>query len=132
MQRDARGDAVKATIPARTAMLASPVSIPALARKAGVPRATMFRRLMRMHAADALLGADRAAWLFRRSDTGRWCVNLSRMYAEHPEEFDTPTPEDLQSQIVEVREYSRETRKQVNALHAGLREHREEHRKAGG
>lgn len=109
--------------------LTRPVTIPALARKNGVPRRTLFRRLLMMHLGDRARGPEHTLWLFRHG-SGPWSVNLSRLYAEHPEMFDAPTPEELQAQVAEIREYSKYTRRQVNALYATFHDHRRAHDEA--
>lgn len=105
-----------------------PVTIPYLAKRVGVPRRTLFRQLIVWHAADRRRGAEHTLWLFRHGE-GPWSVNLSRLYAEHPEFFDAPTPEELQTQIAEVRAHSVQTRKEVHGLAAAFREHAALHRR---
>lgn len=105
-----------------------PITIPQLARKKGVPRRTLFRQLLVWHAADRARGAEHALWLFRQT-RGPWSVNLSRLYASHPEFFDAPTPEELQTHLAEVRAYSVQTRKETHGLAAAFREHGAAHRR---
>jgi hypothetical protein len=63
-------------------------TIPQLARKIGVPRRTMFRRLMAVHAKDRREKAERGEpfipWLYKYAE-GPWRVNLPRLRREHPE-----------------------------------------------
>ncbi len=96
------------------------VTIPELARRIGVPRSTLFRQLLVLHAGDRQRGQEHALWLFR-PHAGPWSVNLPRLRLEHPERFGVPSAEELHTQLVEVREYGRFTRRQVNALIAAFR-----------
>lgn len=74
-------------------------TIPQFARSRGVPRATMFRRLMAMHALDRQAGgADWVPWLFRY-EGGPWRVNESRLRRAHPEQFDVPSNEELDRRV---------------------------------
>lgn len=91
-----------------------------------MPRRTLFRQLLGLHALDRQRGDGHALWLFR-ARVGPWSVNLPRLRLEHPERFGVPSPEELHQQLVEVRDYGRFTRRRVNALISGFRAHRAEH-----
>jgi len=107
--------------------LATLATIPALAHESGVSYWTMLRRLMVLHGRDRQRGESHCLWLFR-APGGTWRVNRRRLYAEHPELFGAPAPEDLQDQVHELRESFRMLLQKVNSLHAVIREHRAEHR----
>jgi hypothetical protein len=117
-----------------------PVTIPELARRIGVPRRTMFRRVIKMHAADRALDAaeadpakrTRALWLYRPPQ-GAWSVNEARMRASHPEAFGTSSNDELQEQHTELRDeflaHKKDSSRRLNALAAAFREHGQKHRK---
>ena len=123
-------------IPARHALV-RPVTIPELARLMGRDRTTVWRQVVVLHAKcrAGACGSDHATdpkhrhWLARFT-LGAWRVSMSRLEAGHPELFDVPTPRELHEQIVEVQDYGRDTRRQVNALAAAFREHGREHRRS--
>lgn len=110
--------------------LARPITIGALARERNIQRSTLFRRLMRWYAEDKKRGPEHTLWLYRPRRGCAWSINRSRLYAEHPEFWDAPTPEELESRIERVEEHVRELRRQQNALHASFRGHRKEHQAA--
>lgn len=55
------------------------LSIPRLASKLGLPRRTLSRQLLALHASKG------GTWLVRDGRT--WRVNMSRLEAEHPNRF---------------------------------------------
>jgi hypothetical protein len=103
------------------------VTIPSLARKLGQDRKTMFRRLKMLHAGDRRRGESHTQWLYRHSATGAWSVNLSRLYAEHPEMFEAPTPEELEARLAAVEEKIATAHRRLEALFGSLREHVRRH-----
>jgi len=111
--------------------LARTVTIAALARQLGMPRRKLWRRLTAMHRADVSAGVP-SDWLFRpRAAMGAaWAVNLSRLRAAHPELFEAPSPEEVQTQLVDLWDYVRHDRKRLDALLAAFREHRRSHESA--
>lgn len=104
--------------------LASLATIPGLARTIGVPRRTLYRKLIVLH------GRDRAAaepgwveWLFRYH-AGPWRVNVERLRLAHPELFGCPPPDEMWEQIKETTRATNENTRRLGALAAAFREHR--------
>lgn len=71
------------------------------ARMRNVPRSTMFRRLLAMHAADRAAEPDFVPWLFRYAG-GPWRVNVSRLRRSHPEHFDVASLEEIVRRLSRV------------------------------
>lgn len=91
-------------------------TIPQLARSLPrpVPRRTMFRRLLALHAGDRHGSTpDWVPWLFRY-EGGPWRVNVSRLRRAHPELFEVSSPEELERRIGRVE-------RQIEVLDAGHR-----------
>lgn len=106
--------------------LARRLTIPQLARELGQARNTMWRKLLVLHAADRAEYPCQPTWLHRQT-RGAWAVNRSLLAARHPELFNAMNHADAEADRVSHWTYSRDTRRQVNALYAALREHRREH-----
>lgn len=110
-----------------TLALAETMTIPALARTRGIPRRTLFRRLLRLYRADKADPTRDHTWLHRYAE-GAWRVNTSRLRLAHPELFDVPPPGEVYEQLLAVERYGRETRRRVDALGSAFREHGKQHR----
>jgi hypothetical protein len=74
-------------------------TIPQFARANGIPRRTMFRRLLALHARDRADKGDKfVPWLYR-FEGGPWRVNVSRLRLAHGEMFDAPSGEELEARV---------------------------------
>lgn len=68
----------------------------------GIPRRTLFRRLMAMHGRDRAEKGDKfIPWLYKYAQ-GPWRVNLSRLRREHPEMAGVATNEELDRRVTRV------------------------------
>jgi hypothetical protein len=70
--------------------------------KLGIPRRTLFRRLMAMHGRDrAEKGPKFIPWLYKYAQ-GPWRVNISRLRREHPEMAGVATNEELDRRVTRM------------------------------
>lgn len=105
------------------------VSIPELAREAGRSRATVWRRLRRMHAEDVAAGGGE--WLIRvgeppaagSPDRRPFAVNKSALLRAHPELARRADPDDLatdveahEAELHDVQERVHELERQLDAI----------------
>lgn len=105
------------------------VSIPELARRMGVHRVTLHRRLMALEAVDAA-ARRKITWLFRPNPR-RTFVNLSRLEQAHPALFHARfvSVEDLEvinDRTARLEARDAETRVRTNAIAASVRDVRSE------
>jgi hypothetical protein len=95
-------------------MLIDGPTIPQLARKLNVPRNTMWRRLVTLHARDRAASlCEFIPWMYRHMG-GPWRVNLSRLRRAHPEMFEIASNEELDGRLKRVE-------RQVEVLDSGHR-----------
>ena len=103
----------------KTTFSAAP-TIPQLAKAHGVPRRTMFYRLMKLQALDVSAGNPR--WLFRWSDVSPWRVNVELLSQSHPELFGVDRANDLDARIEKVEQHVIELRTKARSLGSRLRQ----------
>ena len=100
-------------------------SIAEIARMVDRPRRTMLRQLMNLHRVTRANGGRE--WLFRAKVQGKWLINLSILWSEHPALFERRYPkreefEELRARVETLENQLAVTKTRLKTVAARTRE----------